>query len=134
VTVVVDASALAYAALARSSTARRFRQRLGRETCHAPHLIDAELGNLLRRRTNRDELAPATALRLLVAAPELIDHRHEMTRALALSAWELRENLTFYDGLYVALAAALDMPLLTADQPLTRSRVLPCRVELVEPL
>ena len=39
--------------------------------------------------------------------------------------------MTFYDALYVALAAALDVPLLTADARLARATGLPCQVELV---
>ena len=35
--------------------------------------------------------------------------------------WELRDNLTPYDAAYVALAEALEAPLLTADEPLTRA-------------
>ena len=34
---------------------------------------------------------------------------------LAERAWELRENVSFYDALYVALAEALEAPLVTLD-------------------
>jgi predicted nucleic acid-binding protein len=61
----------------------------------------------------------------------LIDHRHEMTGALAGAAWILRDHLTFYDALYLALAQALTCPLLTADERLSQAPILPCAVELV---
>ena len=47
-------------------------------------------------------------------------------------AWALRDNLTYYDALYVALAARLGYPLLTADARLARAPGLPCAVELID--
>ncbi len=38
-------------------------------------------------------------------------------------AWELRRNLTTYDAAYVALAEALEAPLLTLDRALGRAVV-----------
>lgn len=63
----------------------------------------------------------------------MIDHRHEMTGALASGAWALRENVGFSDGLYVALAGALEVPLLTADQRLQRAPGVPCAIEPAPP-
>jgi predicted nucleic acid-binding protein len=60
-----------------------------------------------------------------------VDQRYPHTGSLADAAWELRDNVTFYDALYVALAAALDVPLLTADARLARAPGLPCQVEVV---
>jgi predicted nucleic acid-binding protein len=129
--VVVDASALVMAVLGRSASARDLRERLAAEVCHAPHLIDAEVGNALRRQVLRGELLPLDGQILLTAAPALIDYRHEMTGVLARAAWLLRDNLSFYDALYAALAQALTCPLLTADKRLTQASALPCAVELV---
>jgi predicted nucleic acid-binding protein len=131
VAVVVDASALAYALLGQAPQAAVLRDRLRSEECHAPHLIDAEVGNVLRRRVVRREVTPADAEVLLAAAPTLVDHRYEMTGGLALAAWTRRDNLTFYDALYVALAEALSVPLLTADNRLRRTPALRCVVEEV---
>ena len=61
----------------------------------------------------------------------LIDYRCQMTGALATGAWVLHQNVSFYDGLYVALAAALDSPLLTADGRLAKVPGLGCPVEQV---
>ncbi len=107
------------------------RRRLGAEVCHAPHLIDAEVGNVLRRHVLRGDLAAADAEILLHFSGPLVDHRHQMTGALARAAWALRQNVSFYDGLYVALAAALAVPLLTADRRLSRAPSLGCVVEQV---
>lgn len=128
---VIDASALSYCLLVRSPQARIVRQRLADEVCHAPHLVDAEVGNVLRRRVLRRQLTANEAEYLLVEGAALIDHRHEMTGELAKPAWALRENVSFYDGLYVALAAALYVTLLTADERLTRAPGLNCPVERV---
>jgi hypothetical protein len=40
-------------------------------------------------------------------------------RALARAAWALRDDVSFYGGLYIALATALAVPLVTADQRLS---------------
>jgi len=129
VAIVIDASALAYALLGTAPQAVALRDRLGSEECHAPHLIDAEIGNLLRGRVLRNEIGAADAEELLLAAPALVDHRYEITGGLARAAWARRDNLTFYDALYVALAAALSLSLLTADDRLRRAPDLGCAVE-----
>lgn len=128
---VIDASALLVALLSKSAEAAALRKRLIAETCHAPHLIDADVGNVLRRRVLRGELSAADAQALLSSSEPLVDHRHQMTGVLARAAWELRENVTFYDGLYVALAAALAVPLVTADLRLSHAPRLGCVVEHV---
>ena len=76
-------------------------------------------------------LDPESAATGLAGGRLLIDQRYPHTGSLAGAAWDLRDNVTFYDALYVALAAALDVPLLTADARLTRAPGLPCQVELV---
>lgn len=127
--IVVDASALAVAVLDRSGDGDALRRRLVTEVCHAPHLIDAELGNLLRRRVLRGELDARMAAILLAASPALIDHRHDMTGALACAAWALRDNVSFYDALYAALAQALGASLVTGDERLRHAPGLPCATE-----
>lgn len=129
--IVVDASALASSLLGSSASHRSLRRRLAVESCHAPHLIDAEVGSVVRRRVLRGELPPSEARDLLLAAAPLIDHRYEMTGSLGQAAWALREHLSFYDALYVALAQALSVPLLTGDGRLARAPGLPCAVDLM---
>lgn len=85
-----------------------------------PHLIDAEVGQALRRRVAAGRLGQdraGTALRDFARMPlRRIDHVGLLDRA-----WELRHNLSFYDGLYVALAEALDAPLVTLDRRLAKA-------------
>jgi predicted nucleic acid-binding protein len=61
----------------------------------------------------------------------LITDRYPHTTC-AETAWALRDDLTYYDALYVALAARLGYPLLTADARLARAPGLPSAVELID--
>jgi predicted nucleic acid-binding protein len=94
----------------------------------APHLIDAEVGQALRRWVRSGKLTAEAAGRALWEVDEIPVERveHEL---LIHVAWGLRDNLSFYDALYVALALMLDEPLLTFDARLARSGVdLPIEV------
>ena len=85
-----------------------------------PHLIDAEVGQALRREVAVGRLgegrAEAALLDLMRMPLRRIDHVGLIHRA-----WELRHNFSFYDGLYVALAEGLDVPLVTLDRRLARA-------------
>lgn len=128
---VVDCSALVRATTGTDDGARSLRARLVADTTHAPHLVDVELGSVLRRMTHRGQLTPGLAAVLLDAAPGLVDQRYGHRGTLATRAWALRETVSFYDALYVALAASLDAVLLTADRRLATAPALPCAVEVI---
>lgn len=128
---VIDASALAYALIGRTSEAGALRARLRATDCHAPHLLDAELGTVLRRRARAGEISAAQAVTMLRAASDVVAYRYPHTGGLGESAWRWRDNLSFYDALYVALAARLDVPLITGDARLSRAPRLPCTIELI---
>jgi len=85
-----------------------------------PHLIDAEVGQGLRREVTAGRLdedrADAALLDLMRIPFRRIDHVGLIHRA-----WELRHNFSFYDGLYVALAEGLEVPLVTLDRRLARA-------------
>lgn len=129
--VVIDASALIHAVNSPAPSARALRRRLAAEATHAPHLIDAELGSVLRRHALAGMLRPANAWGLLDEAAALVDVRYATSAALRRAAWALRDNLSFYDALYVALAQALELVLLTTDAKLAGALRLPCTVEVV---
>jgi predicted nucleic acid-binding protein len=86
----------------------------------APHLIDAEVGQALRREAAAGRLGGDGAGEALLGLERMalrrIDHVGLLHRA-----WELRHNVSFYDGLYVALAELLEAPLLTLDLRLARA-------------
>jgi len=86
----------------------------------APHLIDAEVGHALRRGVHLGKLTPEAAGRALWEVNDLLIERVEHDHLMQV-AWGLRDNFTFYDGLYVALALMLDEPLVTFDARLAGS-------------
>lgn len=94
-------------------------------------MIDAEVGQTLRRSVHRGELDEEESATALRALKNMIDYRYPHGGRMSDLAWELRHAVTFYDGLYVALATMLDLPLLTTDIKLTKAPDLPCRVELI---
>ncbi|MGH3501537.1 MAG: type II toxin-antitoxin system VapC family toxin [Nocardioidaceae bacterium] len=128
---VLDASAMVLALSGKTDASSALRTRLVDVRTHAPHLVDAEVGNVLRRHERQTQLSPDEALLALRAAPALIDHRYPHVGALAELAWAWRHNLSFYDALYVALAVLMDLPLVTGDVRLSRATDLPCTIELV---
>jgi predicted nucleic acid-binding protein len=129
--IVLDASVAVRALTATDADDRTLRARVHESSCHAPHLIDAEVGNVMRRRAAQGSIEPDNAVAVLQALRSLVTDRYPHG-SLIKSAWALRHNLTYYDGLYVALAARLGYPLLTADARLARSPGLPCEVQLVD--
>ena len=86
----------------------------------APHLIDAEVGHALRRKVRLGQMDAETAAEALWEINDIPLRRVEHENLLHIS-WDLRDNFTFYDGLYVALALMLGEPLLTFDARLARS-------------
>jgi predicted nucleic acid-binding protein len=129
--VVTDASALVHALLRPTKAAEDLAERLGVAHCHAPHVVDAEVGHAFRRRERRGELASDEAQLLLRELEGLIDDRYPHTGLITELAWLQRDNLTYYDALYVSLAAMLKVPLLTLDARLAKAPNLPCEVELL---
>lgn len=86
----------------------------------APHLLPAEVANVLRRASLAGELGDDVAS---LAHADLLALRVELFpwEPLAYRAWDLRRNLTAYDAWYVALAEALGAPLATLDERLARA-------------
>src|SRR4051794_18609183 len=128
--IVVDASIVAAAFADDGPDGDRARGRLRGERLCVPELTDLEVASVWRRalRSGRlDERRARLALDDLAAAP-IVRAPHG---ALLPRIWELRQNLTPYDAAYVALAEALEAPLLTADRRLARAPGLGCEVELL---
>ena len=128
---VVDASVFVYATTATGPAADALLERLGAATCHAPHLLDSEVGQVLRRRELAGKITSEVALTSLKSARHLISFRYPAAGPLGDAAWDLRGAITYYDAQYVALAAALKAPLVTMDARLSRAPGLTCEIELV---
>jgi predicted nucleic acid-binding protein len=113
--IVVDASA-AVEWLLRLPRAEQVEQRLlrGDPSLHAPHLIDVEVAQVIRRLALSGLITAGRGEQALedLADLDLERHPHDV---LLPAVWRLRDNMTAYDGVYVALAEALEAPLVTLD-------------------
>lgn len=129
--IVVDASAL-LEALLRTPAASAVEKWLfqPQQTLHAPHLLDVEVAQVVRRYAARGEIDSERGRAALADLADFPLHRYPHDLLLP-RVWDLRNNLTACDAVYVALAEALDAPLLTRDQRLATASGHRARVELV---
>ena len=128
--IVVDASVV-LEVLLETDGGRQIAPRLRAEQeLHAPHLIDLEVAQVLRRYCAWGDLMEERARESLLdfRAMRIVRYPHFM---LLDRIWELRHNFTAYDASYVAVAEILDAVLLTRDAALASSRSHRARVELV---
>jgi len=100
------------------------------DTLHAPHLLDIEVTHALRRLVQREAITPVRAAQGLDDLSQVFIERHAH-QPLVARIWQLRRSLTAYDGAYVALAEALEAPLLTCDASMARAHGHQARVELI---
>ena len=124
--IVLDASAV-LSGLLNDGPARRT---LASEQLHAPHLIDSEVANALRRRVSANGLDAAAGQAALRVLQRLGLIRYPVFGLLE-RIWQLRDNLSAYDASYVALAESLDCALVTADARLGRAPGITCTVTVV---
>jgi predicted nucleic acid-binding protein len=130
--IVVDASVLANVVGDDEAAGQLARARLAAASAvSAPDLVDVETVSVLRRRWLAGDLSDERfrgAIDDLLALP--------ITRfpvgPLMLRAFELRANITAYDACYVALAEALDCPLITADRRLANAPTTTCTTEVLQ--
>ncbi|MBW3665520.1 MAG: type II toxin-antitoxin system VapC family toxin [Actinobacteria bacterium] len=129
--IVVDASVLANAIGDDEADGQLARDAIGQGGgASAPDLVDVETVAVLRKRWLAGTLP---ARRFASAVRDLEDLALDRYPSLRLMwrAYELRDNVTPYDAAYVALAEALDCPLVTADARLAKAPGIRCEVELV---
>jgi predicted nucleic acid-binding protein len=128
--IVVDASIVVTALADDGQDGDRARQRVEGERLTAPHLIDIEVASAWRRLVAQGALDDR---RLRLAMTDLIALRLDRVAhgPLLERCWELRENLTVYDGAYVALAEILDVTLLTGDSRIEKAPGPRCRIEVL---
>lgn len=129
--IVVDASVLANALADDGEDGRAARAALrDAGDLTAPDLIDVETVAVLRKAWLAGTL---TDERFSMAIADL--QRWDFDRAPALRlvhrAYELRANISAYDALSVALAEAIDCPLLTADRRLARAPGPRCPIQVL---
>jgi predicted nucleic acid-binding protein len=95
---------------------------------HAPHLLDVEVAQVLRRFVAQGEVPEARARQALAALADFPLERYSHTILLP-RIWALRQNLSAYDAAYVALAEVLGATLLTRDARISRAPGLAARIE-----
>ena len=112
---VVDASAITELLL-QTELGSRVERQLYRDgdDLHAPHLLDVEVLSALRRLVRAGEVSAGRAGEAIedLGLLRIVRHGHV---DLAARAWELRQNFTAYDAMYLALAEALDATVVTCD-------------------
>lgn len=130
--IVVDASAL-LEFLLQTELGTRVEARLFRDDdeFHAPHLVDVEVTQSLRRLVRMGEVSSGRAAEALSDLGDFDLHRHGHLDLIA-RAWKLRDNVTAYDAMYVALAEGLDAPMVTCDRPLANAGGHRAAVELID--
>lgn len=129
--IVVDASALMEMLLC-TKTGRRvsFRLLTPEETLHAPHLIDLEIAQVLRKYCARGDMTELEACVVLRDLSDLPMNRYPHDILLD-RIWDLRHNMTAYDAAYVALAEALESPLVTCDSHLASASGHRAEIEVI---
>jgi predicted nucleic acid-binding protein len=100
------------------------------ESLHAPHLLDVEVAQVLRRYLLARELTAERAEEALGDFADLPLVRYAHGDLLA-RVWQLHDSLTAYDAVYVALAEALNAPLLTTDRKLAHAHGHDATIELL---
>lgn len=128
--IVIDASALIDLLVRGPATAAIERRMKRRQVLCAPHLIDAEVAQVLRRYAAAGLLDDRRGREALDDLADLGLRRFPHTRLLP-EIWRRRHNLTAYDAAYVALAGALDAPLVTRDRRLAAAAGSGVQIEVV---
>jgi predicted nucleic acid-binding protein len=129
--IVVDASTLLEFLLNTASASRVADRVLASgETLHAPHLLDLEIAQVLRRYERAGDLSASRAGQAFddLRDMTIVRYPHDF---LLTRVWALRRNVTAYDAVYLALAEALGATLVTRDSALAAVRGHNARVEVL---
>jgi predicted nucleic acid-binding protein len=129
--IVIDASAL-LEFLLQTRLGTRVETRLFRDAdeFHAPHLIDVEVVQCLRRLVRMGEVSSDRAEGAIADLADFDLHRHAHIDLMART-WMLRDNVSAYDAVYVALAEALEASFVTCDGPLGKTSGHAARIEVI---
>lgn len=128
--IVLDASVVANAVGDDDAPGKAARQFLGRFRIAAPDLVDVETASVLRRRWQSGDLSTGRFRAALGDLADLPIVRYP-TRRMLPRVFALRDSVTPYDAVYVALAEALEATLITADRRLASAPGVRCRIEVV---
>lgn len=118
--IVVDSAAV-IDALGGAAGCEELRVRLSSEELHAPFLLDYEVVSVVRGLTLASHISASRGEELLADFEDLPVQRWPALDALRRRSFELRHNFSSYDAAYIALAEALECPLVTRDARLERA-------------
>lgn len=124
--IVVDASAVVLGLLNDGEARAKLRE----DAVVCPHLVDSEVAHALRAQVLRGEVGAAEATHVIDTWRHLGIERVGVAGLLG-RIWELRGNVSAHDATYVAVAEALEVPLVTADGRLARAPGHRCTVMVV---
>ncbi len=110
----VDTSAVLAALVERPHDSALVRRLSDDGDLHAPHVIDVEILQALCGLVRGGKLSADRAADVRTDVADLAITRYGHG-PLADRVWALRDNLTAYDAVFVALSEALDVPLITCD-------------------
>jgi predicted nucleic acid-binding protein len=128
---VVDASVVVDILLKTPGSDRVFdRLFRRRDTLHAPHLLDVEVTQVLRRLVARGEVDDRHG-RSLIALLGMLPVARYPHGPLLRRVWDLRSKLTAYDAVYAALAEGLRGTLVTRDARLASATGVRAAVEVL---
>ena len=99
------------------------------ESLYAPHLLDLEVAQVLRRLVREGLLSPQRAEQALEDFLNMRVSRYPHF-VLLPRIWRLRHNLSAYDAAYVVLAEKLNAPLISRDSRLSSSPGHVAQIEL----
>jgi len=130
--IVLDASALLELVLA-TPVGKRLAETIAdpSEGLHAPHLADVEVTQALRRYVRHGVIDPELAQTALDHLRDLDLERHAHEPLLD-RLWQLRDDVTAYDAVYIALAEVLACTLVTGDGRLARAPGVMCDIHVLE--
>jgi predicted nucleic acid-binding protein len=128
--IVIDSSAV-IEVLLRSQIGMEIEERILSpfENLCAPHLLDLEIAQVLRRYCASGDMSPERGQNALDDLKDMPITRYPHDIFLS-RIWELRNNITAYDAAYVALAEALPAPLFTCDKRLASAPLNEVSIEL----
>jgi predicted nucleic acid-binding protein len=129
--IVLDASAVVAILVGSGLGAERIREKIEPpdESLHVPHVMELEVLRALRRQALLGTLSRERSTEAITDLGNISFARYPHTPLIG-RIWELKENLTAYDAAYVALAEALDAPLITMDAGLAQASGIRAAVEV----